>query len=149
VLVATTNARGVALVLSAFALADLAPRSTVTIPASEPGRVVACAGLWPGPAGSVAVGVAEHWEDGFMAIPQGPDQPDRFEPAFHSAGSLRLWDAPRGRVGPPTDLGAEWVGAGGWLGDRLVLVQPVERDGIVAGIVQLRSARVRRFTPLP
>lgn len=138
------------LVLAPFALADLAPRATASIPPSEPGRSVGCAGLWPGPGGRVAVAIDESWiGDGFVAIPQGPNEPDRFEPAYHSAGTLRLWEPANGRVGPPTHLGTRWAGAGGWLGDTLVLVQSVESAGVVGGIVQLRPARVRRFTPRP
>ncbi len=150
VLVAVDAPARQGLVLAPFALADLAPRATVIIPASEPGHGVGCAGLWPGPGGRVAVAIDESWiGDDFVSIPQGPNEPDRFEPAYHSAGTLRLWEPANGRVGPPTHLGTRWAGAGGWLGGTLVLVQSVESAGVVGGVVQLRPARVRRFTPRP
>jgi hypothetical protein len=150
VLVATTLPGSAALALSSFALADLAPRTTVAIPAAEPGHSVVCAGLWPGPAGRVAVAVDEHWVgDDFVAIPQGPNEPDRHEPSHESAGTLRLWEPSRGLVGPATHLGTRWVGAGGWLDGKLVILQSVEAAGVVGGVAQLRGARVRRFTPTP
>lgn len=150
VLVAVDAPARQGLALVSLALADLAPRATATIPPSEPGHGVGCTGLWPGPGGRVAVAIDESWiGDDFVSIPQGPNEPDRFEPAHHSAGTLRLWEPANGRVGPPTHLGTRWAGAGGWLGGTLVLVQSVESAGVVGGVVQLRSARVRRFTPRP
>lgn len=150
VLVALDGPRGTGLVLAAYAITDLAPRGTAVIPVAAPGHSAACAGLWPGPSGRVAVAVDEHWiGDDFVAIPQGPDEPDRYEPAHESAGALYLWEPARARVGPATPLGTRWVGAGGWLAGELVVVQSVEAAGVVAGVVQLRGARVRRFTPVP
>ena len=149
VLVARHLAPDAHLSFASFAATDLAPGPESPLPVATPGerrRTVTCAWLAPGRSGRVVLALVESWEDGWVAIAQGPNEPDRHEPAHHSAVMLRVWEPRTGRIGPALALGSRYAGAGAWLGDRFVLVTPVEPDGVVGGIVQLRAARIRRFS---
>jgi len=145
-LAAFHDERGAATVAS-FALADLAPGPVATIPARERGRRASVASVWPGPDGIVALSIHEGWEGpGFVAIPQGPNEPDRHEPAYHTAAYLMTWAPASGRLGPATDFGAEGIGPGAWLGPTLVVIEPLRRDRNYPNEVRLYPARVRRFS---
>lgn len=147
ILVARTIAPDARLAFSSFAAADLSPgRDTPLPPTADRRGVVHCAWLAAGPAGRVVLALVESWQGpDWVSIAQGPNEPARQEPAYHSTVALRLWETRTGRIGPALPLGSRYAGAGAWLGEQFVLVTPVESDGVVAGVVQLRAARVRRF----
>jgi hypothetical protein len=137
--------RGQAIVTS-YARSDLVPGSVTVIAASEHGRNPSITSLWPGPNGVVVLAIQESWEGpDFATISQGPGQPDRFEPAYHTAAYLQPWTHASGQLGRRTDSGAEWAASGAWLGSTLVVVEPLRRDRNSPNQLRFYPARVRRF----
>jgi hypothetical protein len=142
VIVAHANA---SLTIASYSLDDLRAGPSWVIRPRERASIAAAV-LRAGPGELVAVGVVESWiGDGFVRIPQGPNEPDRYEPEYVASASVRVADLARGSIGPTLELGAREVGGLGWLGDRLVVLTPVQPNGTIGGRVQLRPSLLRRF----
>ncbi len=156
VLVATGNVDGRGATLRTFARTDLAPGPTSVLSARrEPvglhgGRSASVTALWPGPRDLVAVAIMQGWSGpDYVVRRAAPGGPPLAQPARHVEGSLRLWDPNTGALGDAAELGEGQPGAGGWLGDTLVLWQQANVTEATEDGVRLGPTRIRRFTVAP